>query len=185
MSRVNKEKREMRIATFAAAVSVMLLGTTALAQSVSYDFDRSANFAQFRTYSWTRGTELADPLHHTRVVRSIEGQLATKGLVKVESGANPDVLVAYHTSFDKNLQINAFGTGWAGPRFGGLRSGTATAQEILVGTLVIDIINAKTNALAWRAMVTNDINPSAKPEQRDKNIAKATQKMFKNYPPKS
>jgi hypothetical protein len=174
----------MRIAMFAAAVSLMLLGTTGLAQSVSYDFDRNADFSQFRTYAWTAGTELADELHHTRVVRAIEGQLAAKGLVRVRRDANPDVLVAYHASFDRNLQINAFGTGWGGPRFGGLRSGTATTQEILTGTLVVDISDARTNALAWRGMASGDVNATAKPEQRDKNISRTTQKMFKNYPPK-
>jgi len=174
----------MRITMFAAAVSVTLLGTTGLAQSVSYDFDRSASFSQFRTYAWTRGTELADQLHHGRVVRAIEGQLATKGMSKVQPDANPDVLVAYHTSFDRNLQINAFGTGLGGPRFGGLRSGTATTQEILTGTLVVDITNARTNAIAWRGMASGDVNTTAKPEQRDKNINRAVQKMFKNYPGK-
>ena len=174
----------MRIAMFAAAVSLTLLDTTGLAQSVSYDFDRSANFSQFRTYAWTRGTELADQLHDTRVVRSIESQLATKGMTKVERDANPDVLVAYHTSFDRNLQINAFGTGWGGPRFGGLRSGTATTQEILTGTLVVDIVDARTNAIAWRGMASGDVNTTAKPEQRDKNINRGVQKMFKNYPAK-
>ena len=174
----------MRIAMFAAAVSLTLLGTTGLAQSVSYDVDRSANFPRFRTYAWTRGTELADQLHHARVVRSIEGQLATKGLTKVQPDANPDVLVAYHTSFDRNLQISAFGSGWGGPRFGGLRSGTATTQEILTGTLVVDIIDARTNTLAWRGMASGDINTTARPEQRDKNINRAVQKMFKNYPAK-
>ena len=174
----------MRIKMFAAAVSMMLLGTTGLAQNVSYDLDRNARFSQFRTYAWTRGTELADQLHHARVVRSIEGQLSTKGLTRVQPDAKPDVLVAYHTRFDRNLQINAFGSGWGGPRFGGLRSGTATTQELLTGTLVVDVIDARTNAMAWRGMASGDINTAARPEQRDKNINRAVQKMFKNYPAK-
>jgi len=105
-------------------------------------------------------------------------------MTKVEGDANPDVLVAYHTSFDRNLRINAFGTGWGGPRFGGLRSGTATTQEILSGTLVVDIVDARTKAMAWRGMASGDVNTTAKPEQRDKNINRAVQKMFKNYPAK-
>jgi hypothetical protein len=174
----------MRIKMFAAAVSLTLLGTASFAQSVSFDLDRSVNFSRFRTYAWTPGTELADQLHHARVVRSIEGQLAGRRLTKVQPDADPDVLVAYHTSFDRNLQINAFGSGWGGPRFGALRSGTATTQEILTGTLVVDIIDARTRALAWRGMASGDINTTATPEQRDRNINRAVQKMFKNYPAK-
>ena len=46
----------MRFATFATSVWLTLLGTMALAQSVTYDYDRAANFSNYRTYAWTRGT---------------------------------------------------------------------------------------------------------------------------------
>jgi hypothetical protein len=174
----------MRIVRFATAASLTLFGTIALAQSVNYDYDRAANFSRFKTYAWVRGTELTDALNHGRVVRSIEIQLGAKGLSKVDPGAHPDVLVAYHASFDKNLQINAYGSGFGGPRFGGLRTGTATTQEILTGTLVVDVLDANTKSIVWRGMATGDLDTSASPEKREKNINKAGQKLFKNYPPK-
>jgi hypothetical protein len=34
------------------------------------------------------------------------------------------------------------------------------------------------------SLASSDIRPPDKPESRDKKIAKATAKMFKNYPPK-
>jgi hypothetical protein len=34
-------------------------------------------------------------------------------------------------------------------------------------------------------MATGDINTSASPDKREKNINKAGAKLFKNYPPKS
>jgi hypothetical protein len=173
----------MRIATVFTALALTLAGSMALAQSVTYDFDRAADFFTFRTYAWTRGTELTDQLNHARIVRSIEGQLVSKGLTRVESTANPDVVVAYHASFDRNLQINAWGTGWSGPRFGGLRSGTATTQDILTGTLVVDIMKGATRNIVWRGMASADVDAAAKPEKREKNIGKAVQKLFKNYPP--
>jgi hypothetical protein len=37
----------------------------------------------------------------------------------------------------------------------------------------------------WRSLASSDIKPTDKPERRDKKIAKATEKMFKNYPPKA
>jgi hypothetical protein len=37
--------------------------------------------------------------------------------------------------------------------------------------------------IVWRSLASSDIRPTDKPESRDKKIAKATQKMFKNYPP--
>jgi hypothetical protein len=111
--------------------------------------------------------------------------LAEKGLARVEPGGSPDVLVAYHASFDRNLRIDGFSTGWGPFGLGPDRSGSATVQPILVGTLVVDIRDARTRALVWRGMASGDIKPSDKPEQRDKKMSNATAKMFRNYPPRS
>jgi uncharacterized protein DUF4136 len=175
----------MRIRKFVTAVvlAVAAAGTIALAQSVTYDFDRSANFAGFKTYAWVRGTNLADELNHKRVMRAVDAQLAAHGLARAENGANADVLVAYHASFDKNLQINGFSSGFGGYRFGGTRSGTATVDEIMVGTLVIDIVDARSKTIVWRGTATREVDTRASAEKRDKNINRAAEKLFKNYPP--
>ena len=36
----------------------------------------------------------------------------------------------------------------------------------------------------WRSLAGSDIRPTDKLESRDKKITNATEKMFKNYPPK-
>ena len=174
----------MRITTFAASVWLSLLATIALAQSVTYDYDRAAHFSSYKTYAWTRSTELTDDLNHARVVRAIEGALVAKGLARVEPSANPDVLVAYHASFDKNLEIIGSAHAFGPLGLGGDRWGSARIQPVLVGTLLVDISDARTNAVVWRSLASSDIRPTDKPESRDKKIAKATEKMFKNYPPK-
>ena len=128
---------------------------------------------------------MTDELNHARVVRAIDGALVAKGLARVEPSANPDVLVAYHASFDRNLEIIGSAHGWGPFGLGGDRSGSARVQPVLVGTLVVDISDARTSALVWRSMASSDIRPNDKPEAREKKITKATEKMFKNYPPQS
>jgi Domain of unknown function (DUF4136) len=174
----------MRIATFATCVCLILIGTMALAQSVTYDYDRAASFSNYKTYAWTRGTELTDELNHARIVRAVDAALAGKGLARIEPSASPDVLVAYHASFDENLEITGTAHGW-GPVGLGDRWGSARVQPVLVGTLVVDISDARTSAIVWRSVASSDIRPSDKPETREKKITKATEKMFKNYPPQS
>lgn len=169
--------------SFVTMVLVALVGTIALAQSVTYDFDKSASFSKFKTYAWVRGTELDDRLNHARIVAAVDTQLLGKGgLMRVEPTANPDLLVAYHASFQRDLQIN--GSGWGGYRFGGSRTGTARTEEIVVGTLVVDIVDAHTKTIVWRGIASKDLDPDAKPEKREKNINTAAAKLFKNYPPK-
>jgi hypothetical protein len=74
-----------------------------------------------------------------------------------------------HASFDTNLQIDGFSSG-SGPPFGwGNSSGTARAGNS-GRNLVVDIIGAR--AIVWRGI-----------EQRDKKISRATERMFRNFPP--
>jgi hypothetical protein len=37
----------------------------------------------------------------------------------------------------------------------------------------------------WRSLASSDIRPTDKAETREKKVTKATEKMFKNYPPQS
>ena len=172
----------MRIAALVSAASFAVMSTVAIAQTVTYDFDRSANFRAFRTFAWVRGTVVDDPINHRRVVEAVSGQLTAKGLIRVEPGDRPDVLVAYHASFDRDLQISGFATGWGPYR---LRGGTAVArtEQILTGTLVVDVVDARSGNIVWRGTASKEVDADADPAKRDRNIRRAVERLFKNYPP--
>jgi hypothetical protein len=53
----------------------------------------------------------------------------------------------------------------------------------MVGTLVVDIFDAKTKALVFRGTASDEI--SDKPEKNIKKVEKASAKMFKDFPPGS
>src|SRR4051812_7403050 len=172
------------------AVALLLAPSLLLAQKVSYDFDKTAKFATFKTYAHKAGTPAGQSLIDQRIVAAIEAELAAKGFTKSET--NPDVFVVYHIAFDKQKDIStyssggsgygAYGWGWGG----GWGGGTSTTQvrDILIGTLVIDLADAKAGQLAWRGMGVKEVDTQAKPEKRDKSISSAVTKIFKNYPPK-
>jgi hypothetical protein len=103
---------EMRLSTYLRSACLTLLATTALAQSVTYDYDRATDFSKYKTFAWARGTELTDELNHARVVRAIDAALVGKRLTRVEPSATPDVLVAYHASFERNVEITGLSQGW-------------------------------------------------------------------------
>jgi hypothetical protein len=172
-----------RIKTVVATVGLALLSTTASAQNVSYDFDKGTDFSGLKTYAWVRGVNLKDELNHERIVDAVDAQLAAKGLDKLEPSANPDVLVAYHAAFASDLQVSGSSSGLAGYRVGTLRSGSGRVGEILVGTLVIDVVDAKTGDIVWRGIARKDVDVDASPEKREKNINRAVEKLFKKYPP--
>jgi uncharacterized protein DUF4136 len=173
----------MRLATFVSAALLIVTGAIGVAQSVNYDFDKGTDFSKFKTYAWVRGTELADELNHSRVVSAIDAQLAAKGLRQVEMRAKPDLLVAYHASFSRDLQISGFSSGFGPYRFGGNQTGMGRTEKILNGTLAVDIVNAGTNTIVWRGMASKDVDVNADPARRDRNINRAAERLFKNYPP--
>jgi hypothetical protein len=167
----------------------MLLSTIANAQTAKYDNDRAVNhssdkaYPSYKTYAWTDDPGLPGELDHARVVRAIEAALASKGLARVERSASPDVVVAYSVSFELDLQMSESSHG--GP-FGpsGHGWGAVRVPPVLVGTVVVDIADARTSAIVWRGLASSDIKLTDKPENRDKRLMKATEKMFKSYPPK-
>ena len=176
-----------RMLTVAALV---LLPALAQAQKTSFDYDKMADFAKFKTYAFKDGTKVGQPLIDDRIVAAIEQELAAKGFTKAD--ANPDVFVVYHTTFDKQKDISTFSSGYGGGYGpygwgwgGGWAGGTTTTQvrDILMGTLVIDIADAKKGQLAWRGMGVKEVDVQNKPEKRDKSINEAVKKILKNYPP--
>ena len=62
-------------------------------------------------------------------------------------------------------------------------SSTTTVREYAVGTLVVDIFDAKSKSLLFRGTASDEL--SDKPEKNQKKLAKASDKMFKNFPPGS
>jgi hypothetical protein len=183
--------RAMRKTLITLVCAGLLTPAVVLAQKVSYDYEKTANFAAFKTYAHKEGTKVGQQLIDDRIVTAIDTELAAKGLTKVES--NPDVFVVYHMAFDKEKDISTYSSGYGGGYGaygwgwgGGWAGGTTTTQvrDILVGTLVIDLADAKKGQLAWRGVGVKEVNTQANPEKRDKSINNAVKKIFKNYPPK-
>jgi len=178
----------MRKIAIAAAFS--LLGTAAVAQDVKVDFDKDANFAAVKTFEAKIGTSWNNQISEKRVLDEITQSLVEKGWKKVD--ANPDALVLLHGATEKQKSLNTFYSGMGGYGGygyrgwgGGMGMGTATTttSEYLVGTLVVDIFDAKTKALMYRGTATDEL--SDKPEKNQKKLAKASDKLFKNFPPGS
>ena len=174
----------------AITLAAALLPAIASAQKTTYDFDKTAPFAEFKTYTLKDGTKTGNELIDKRVIGAIEAQMTAKGFTKNDSA--PDVYLVYHLAFDQQKDITAYntGAGYYGPysyRWGGGWGTTTTdvrVREILVGTLAIDMVDAKKKQVAWRGLGTKEIDTHAKPEKRDSNINKAVEKIFKTYPPK-
>jgi hypothetical protein len=70
----------------------------AYGQDVHYNYDRGANFAAYKTYQWVDLPGMPDQLIDRDIKRSIDEQLAQKGLTRVEK--NADLYVGYQAVID-------------------------------------------------------------------------------------
>ena len=90
---------------FGLALALAALPAIAAAQKTTYDFDKTAPFAQFKSYSWKDGTPTKNELIDKRIVAAVEAQLAAKGFRRDD--AAPDVFVVFHVAMDEQKDISS------------------------------------------------------------------------------
>jgi hypothetical protein len=175
--------------TLVIALLLTLAALPAAAQKVYIDFDESADFASYKTFAWGRTPEVSlqdnSPLMHSRLKNAIEYQLTTGGLI--EDTENPDLYVTYHGESETEMRVDThswgygYGRGWRWDPYwgGGYGDTTTTVRQYDVGTLVIDIWDAKEKSLIWRGTATKTI-PS-KPEKQAKLIDEAVAKLARQW----
>src|SRR6266566_8029516 len=121
-----------------ASVGIALLAATAsFAQQVKTDYDRSADFGQYKTYSWEK-VQTKDPLLVERIKNAVNAALAAKGWTQVDSDGDVSVVAMEITQNQQTLNTfyDGFGGGWGWRRFGGGGFGeaTTTTETYKVGT---------------------------------------------------
>jgi Domain of unknown function (DUF4136) len=179
---------------FVLPLVLLLAGaSSALAQDVRYNFDKSANFAGFKSYKWVeiKGAQKLSDLVDRQVKEAIDAELSKKGLTKSEADS-ADLYIGYQAAVSQEKEFTSFNSGWgAGPGWygggwygaGGSTITTGSTSTIYVGQLALDMYSSQAKALVWRGTASKTIDEKAKPEKQQKNLAKAVAKMLKNYPP--
>ena len=162
------------------AAGVVLFANAVFAQHVKTDYDRGANFAQYKTYSWTK-VQTQDPLWVDRIKSAVNAQMAAKGLTEMPSGGDVAIVAVEMTRNQQTLNTfyDGFGGGWRWG--GGFGDATTTVDNYKVGTLVVDLFDARTKTLIWRGSAADTL--SNKSANNIKNLDKGVQKMFGHFPP--
>jgi len=180
----------MKKLTAVTVLTLLLVFMTGCDLKTTVDYDREADFATIKTYSWDEPDELTiTDLNHRRIIAAVDSQLELKGIQKVDS--DPDVFVTYFTDDDEQVYVDTTTSGYGyGPGMywdpywgGGMGMTTSTSQvrSYTVGTLVVDIYDAEKKQLVWRGVVTATLDDN--PKNTEKKINKGVAKLFEKYPP--
>jgi uncharacterized protein DUF4136 len=170
------------LSRIASSIGLTLaLATGSFAQQVKTDYDHNVNFGQYKTYSWEK-VQTKDPLMVDRIKGAVNSALAAKGWTEVASGGDVEVFAIETTRNQQTLDTfyNGFGGGrrWG---FGGFGDATTTVETYKVGTLVVDLFDAKTEKLIWRSSSSDTLSDKA--DKNTKNLNKGVNKMFQHFPP--
>ena len=177
-----------RVSTVVLAGAALAFASGAWAQDVKVDYDHAANFATIKTFSLKIGTSWGNQISEKRVSDEITQALTEKGW-KLAPEGEADAQVVLHGATETKRSLNTFYSGMGGYGYrgwggmGGTGTATTTESQYTVGTLVVDIFEPKTKALLWRGIAQDEL--SDKPEKNAKKLGKASDKLFKDFPPGS
>jgi hypothetical protein len=159
------------------------------AGQVKTDYDRSADFGRYKTYSWEK-VKTQDPLNVERIKNAVNADLAAKGWSQVNSGGDISIMAMEITHDQQTLNTfyDGFGGGWGwrrfgGGGFGGLGEATTRTETYKVGTLVVDLFDSRTKQLVWRGNSSDTLSNNS--NKNIQNLDKDVAKMFKQFPPDS
>ena len=132
----------------------LLTAACAYGQEVHYNYDRSANFAAYKTYQWVEipGGAVPDRFIDQDIKRATDEQLAQKGLTRVESNADLYIGYQFVLTLEKSISLwdRGGGPGWGWDPWGGGRNVQGQTSTIPVGILLMDLYDVGRNQLVWR-----------------------------------
>lgn len=163
---------------------LFVLGSCSSVQ-VASDYDTKADFSRYKTYAYHKNAidkaEISD-LDKKRILRAIDDEMIRKGFEKSD---NPDLLISFFTRANDQVNVNQWGPGWGwgwgwgwGPGFWGSTTTVSTSTE---GTLIIDLVDAKTKDLLWQGEGRGLLTRQA--EKKEEKIREFVSKILAQYPP--
>lgn len=169
----------MRIAKGLFVLAGLLVAVTLAAAKVFVDHDPRADFSSYETYAWIAGTPSPNPSGEALIRSSLDAALQAHGLKRVDR--SPDLFVASHVtrSDQQTITVQNYGdrsyqSGWGLSEHG--------EQDIPVGTLIVDLVDAQSKQLVWRGTGTATL--SSKMSRNEKKLNKVLAKMFREFPPR-
>lgn len=167
----------MKIKSIGCASLLCMTATLALGQTVSVNYNHSQSFAAYHTYAWgsNNANQIKNSILAQAAQQDIDAALQGKGLQKVEENQTPDLIVTANGGLQQQTSYTAMGMrGWGGGM------GTITPQQNVIGTMIVDLYDAKTQSLVWRGMGQNTLSNNGSKNQQ--TVQKAVTKMFNQWP---
>ena len=176
-----------RLLRMAVMASALTLTACAATMTVSSHVERGLDFSRYRSFAWGPADALPtgdprldqNPFFKDHVQGAVEQQLARRGLALASEDA--DLLIHYHANITRRIDPNQ-----ADRAYGYCASGDCPSTQVdyEAGTLVLDIIDARSNRLIWRGWAQKSVEDMLRdPDRMARSIEEAVTRMLQRLPP--
>jgi len=179
----------MRRPSFISALlSLALLGGCSR-YHVTYDYDVTAAYGRYKTFDYytsKKGTGGTTSLMDRRVRSAVEKELQAKGFT-LETKADPDFLVTYYPIVQERRTRTTTHVGWGWgyrPLYGRMGTRVSRVHTHREGTIVIEIVDFKSNQMIWQGAAAGALTGLDTPEEADEAVPRAVRDILGRFPPK-
>ena len=191
-------KRKIKIGFLSIIAGIIIIGCGSSIK-VSSDYDKTIDFKRYKTFSIydLKQTGSVNPANADKIVNALKKQMKEKGFV--EDTQNPDLQINAVSILTSKEAVamdapptNYYGYGGAYRPYGyyGVGYGYGYAEnpdtrekeyDFKQGTLMIDIIDTKTQKMVWQGVGNSEID--TKPVNADEIINYAVGAIMVSFPP--
>jgi len=168
------------------SIAVMFAALLAACASIHVNsyLARDAQFGRYRSYAWAAADRLStgdprldnNPFFQKRLQTDVERQLDMRGFEKL-AAVPPDLVVHYHASVNQEIDVNGVDR-----QFGHCEVAECQPLVYEAGTIVVDLVDARTNQLVWRGWARDNIegvidNQSWLEEKIDQSVVRIMERL--------
>ena len=173
------------------ALLTLALLTGCAGYQIRYDYDVTATYNRYKTFDYytsKKGTGGTTSLMDTRVRTALEHELQAKGYV-METKADPDFLVTYYPIVRERRYRTTTHLGWGWgwgyrPFRGGIATTSSQVHSYKEGSIVIEIVDFKSNKLIWQGAAEGALTGLENPEDANEVVSRAVHDILAKFPPK-
>lgn len=188
-----------RISILMAMLGVLLLAACSSQPNVETDHQADFDFSSLKTFEVaetkqnTQESILVSPFTLSHIHSALNGELARR-YQSVSTGAKPDFTVSYHVVIEEKIDPHSYdslyGYGYGYGYYGrgyyrpwpyyGYGTGVHVYNQ---GSLIIDIVDAKTGKPIWRGVSEKRLGRSMAPQQQREVLSAAVTEVMAHFPP--
>jgi len=168
---------------------------------VQTDYDPLLDFSRFRTFSWLEPPVLTTPsdgvtdvavnpfavnsMLDARVRAAVDQELERQGYRLATGNSEPSFQLQYHVILKDKTRVWStpgafYGSGNWGPGPYGVYGSYTQSYDYQQGTLVIDVVDPKTQRIAWRGWA---VGPNREGYYDEERVLKTVHAILGQFPP--